>query len=186
MAFSINLAHPTLSKHLATPLKSWLTFQFTSDLVWMNHFAAVTKKSPQGIGGYSFSFQLQSENLNSVFEQCPVVEQNDTNNLFGDLHQLETQGKLVSRNPSELRATSKKDQDSVMVPQLPPDCKVSSPLAVETCFMVMTCLCKWHRCYKNFPGSLPNELKLLLPSEMCLFPCRITNWTGQCIRDHQG
>lgn len=110
MAFSINLTHPTLSKHLVTPLKSWLTFQFTSDLVWMNHFAAVTKKAPQGIRGYSFSFQLQSENLNSVFEQCPVAEQSDTNNLFGDLDQLETQGKLVSCNPSELRATSKRSE----------------------------------------------------------------------------
>ena len=76
----------------------------------MDESLCCCEKGSSGNTGYSFSFQLQSENLNSVFEQCPVVEQSDTNNLFGDLDQLETQGKLVSRNPSELRATSKRSE----------------------------------------------------------------------------
>lgn len=37
-----------------------------------------------------------------IYEQCPVVEKNDKNNLFGDLNWLETQGKPVFSTPSEL------------------------------------------------------------------------------------
>lgn len=39
----------TLSCEIVTPSKSWLRFQFTSDLGWMNHFAIVTKEALWGI-----------------------------------------------------------------------------------------------------------------------------------------